>query len=241
MHVDPKLTAQIEPFDTFWEAPANIEKGYGTFGKFYERNYLKYMEIKPGDRVLVVSCGPGYFVDLLKKRGVDDVTGIDSNPDKIAYARARRLDCRVANAFAFLREHPGRYDVIFAEQELNHLTKPEILAFLALCRDSLRTGGQLAVHSLNGANPITGSEALAQNFDHYNTLTEYSLRQVLAHSGFRDITVFALNLYIFYENPANYVGMFLDSVIQMILRISFKFYGKTNRIFTKKIAAISRK
>jgi SAM-dependent methyltransferase len=173
--------------------------------------------------------------------GIGNVLGIDSDPDRIAYARARRLNCRVANAFAFLKDNPSVYDVIFAEQELNHLTKGEILQFLSLCRKSLKPGGTLAVHSLNGANPITGSEALSQNFDHYNTMTEYSLRQVLDHSGFKNITVFPLNLYIFYENPANYVGLFLDAVIQMVLRISFKFYGKTNRIFTKKIAAVCRK
>ncbi len=241
MQVDKKLTAQIEPFDTFWEAPANIEKGYDTFGKFYRRNYLKYMTIKPGDSVLVISCGPGYFVDLLKKMGVGSVLGIDADADKVAYAKARRLDCQVANAFTFLKDNPGAYDAIFAEQELNHLTKPEILRFLSLCHGSLKPGGLLAVHSLNGANPITGSEALAQNFDHYNTMTEYSLRQVLDYSGFKNITVFPLNLYIFYENPANYIGQFLDTIIQMILRISFKYYGKTNRIFTKKIAAVCRK
>jgi 2-polyprenyl-3-methyl-5-hydroxy-6-metoxy-1,4-benzoquinol methylase len=241
MQVDKKLTAQIEPFDTFWEAPPNIEKGYMSFGKFYQRNYMKYMNVKPGDHVLVISCGPGYFVDLLKNMGIGNVLGIDSDPDRIAYARARRLNCRVANAFAFLKDNPSVYDVIFAEQELNHLTKGEILQFLSLCRKSLKPGGTLAVHSLNGANPITGSEALSQNFDHYNTMTEYSLRQVLDHSGFKNITVFPLNLYIFYENPANYVGLFLDAVIQMVLRISFKFYGKTNRIFTKKIAAVCRK
>ena len=241
MQVDKKLTAQIEPFDTFWEAPSNIEKGYTSFGKFYQRNYLKYLQVKTGDNVLVISCGPGYFVDLLKNMGVGRVLGIDSDPDRIAYARARRLNCQVANAFSFLEEHHAAYDVIFAEQELNHLTKEEILLFLSLCRQSLKPGGMLAVHSLNGANPITGSEALAQNFDHYNTMTEYSLRQVLSFSGFRRITVFPLNLYIFYENPANYVGLFLDAVIQMVLRISFKFYGKSNRIFTKKIAAVCRK
>ena len=241
MQVDKNLTAQIEPFDSFWEAPANIEKGYVSFAKFYQRNYLKHLKLRPENQILVISCGAGYFLDLLKHMGINNVLGIDSDPDKIAYARARRLNCQVANAFAFLKKAPSLYDLIIAEQELNHLTKAEMLQFLALCGRCLKPGGTLAVHSLNGANPITGSEALAQNFDHYNTLTEYSLRQVLEYSGFTHITVFPLNLYIFYENPLNYVGKFLDAVIQIILRFSFKFYGKSNRIFSKKIAAICQK
>lgn len=97
------------------------------------------------------------------------------------------------------------------------------------------------MHSLNGANPITGSEALAQNFDHYNTLTEYSLKQILEHTGFRDIKVFPLKLYIFYKNPVNYIGLTLDLILNVLFRLSFLFYGKKNRLFSKKIGAIAYK
>lgn len=241
MQIDEKLTAQFEPFDSFWEAPNNIEKGYTSFDKFYRRNYLKHMLIKPEDKILVISCGPGYFVNLLRDLGMKNVLGIDSDAEKIAYARARRLNCKVAHALPMLEKNKDVYDVIIAEQEVNHLTKTEIRHFLSLCHTSLKPGGMLVVHSLNGANPVTGPEALAQNFDHYNTLTEISLKQVLAHSGFHRIDVFPLNLYIFFENPLNYIGLFLDAIIQMVLRVSFKFYGKTNRLFTKKIAAVCKK
>jgi hypothetical protein len=37
------LTAKIEPFDSFWEALENIERGYSSYYKFYKRNYLKYI------------------------------------------------------------------------------------------------------------------------------------------------------------------------------------------------------
>ena len=121
------------------------------------------------------------------------------------------------------------------------MTKNEILDFLKLCRDNLEEDGYICVHSLNGANPITGSEALSQNYNHYNTFTEYSLRQVLGYTGFRDIKVFPLNLYIFYENPVNYIGMILNSFLNVLFRIGFIFYGKDNKIFSKKIAAIGIK
>lgn len=241
MQIDQNLTARMEPFDSFWEAPANIEKGYQSFAKFYRRNYLKHVRLRPTDRVLAVSCGPGYFLDVLKKKGCRNAFGIDCDPRKIAYAKARRLDCEVVNAFAFLEKHPESYDMIFAEQEINHLTKSEILRFVSLCSRSLKPGGTLVVHSLNGANPITGSEALAQNFDHYNTFTEYSLKQILEHSGFGDIKVIPLQLYIFYENPVNYVGQLIDAILNICFRVGFIFYGKSNKLFTKKIAAIGRR
>ena len=235
------LTAIIEPFDSFWEAPENIEKGFDSFAKFYRNNYLKQ---HPGNRdakILVISCGYGYFVHLLKSVGYTTVSGIDSDPEKVRISTEKGLNCTVENAFAFLGNPRGSYDVIIAEQEINHLTKEEIIIFLNLCRKSLVMGGTLLVHSLNGANPITGSEALAQNFDHYNTFTEYSLRQVLEHTGFGEVNVFPLNLYVFYNNPLNYVALLADRLNTLLFRINFILYGKHNRIFTKKIAAVCRK
>lgn len=234
---DSDLTARMEPFDSFWEAPHDIEKGYGTFGAFYRHNYLRHVPPDKDSRILVVSCGPGYFVNLLVERGYRNVTGIDSFPDKVAFARSRGLECQVARAFAYLDAAEEPFDAIIAEQELNHLTKSEILAFLGACRDNLAEGGTLIVHTINGANPLTGSESRAGNFDHYCSFTEYSLRQVLEHAGFRDIEVFALNLYVFYKNPLNYVAMAVDWFNRMIFRLNFILVGKSAKIFSKKIAA----
>ena len=233
-----QLTAQIEPFDSFWEGPAEIQKGYTTLFEFYRRNYLPHLPSGRDARVLVVSCGPGYFVDMLVRHGYTQATGIDSDPAKIAHAQERKLDCRCERAFPFLAGNPGEFDAIFCEQELNHLTKSEMLQFLELCRRALRPGGTLIVHGLNGANPITGSEALAQNFDHYNTFTEYTLRQVLEHSHFTGIRVLPLNLYVFYRNPFNWVAWAAAGLLSLGFRLAFILYGKQNRIFTKKIAAV---
>jgi 2-polyprenyl-3-methyl-5-hydroxy-6-metoxy-1,4-benzoquinol methylase len=236
-----ELTAKIESFDSFWEAPEDIEKGYSSFYQFYKANYLKYIPENKQVAILVISCGPGYFVDLLTKHGYSNVVGIDSCPEKVKYATERNLNCQVEEAFPFLENKQDHFDVIFCEQEINHLTKDEILIFLQLCRDSLRRHGMLIVHALNGANPITGAEALAQNFDHYNTFTEYTMRQVFKYSGFTDIQVVPLNLYVFYKNPLNYVLIVLDKIYTLFFRISFMLYGKSNTIFTKKIAGICKK
>ena len=235
-----QLAAMFEPFDSFWEAPDDIESGYDSFKRFYRDNYLHRLPKDRNARILCVSCGPGYLVELLTGEGYSDVLGIDSFPDKIAFAEKRGLPCKVAFAFEFLEQATEPYDVIFCEQELNHLTRQEIMDFLNLCRSHLRPGGTLACFALNGANPITGAEALAQNFDHFNTFTEYSMRQVLEHSGFVDIDVFGLNLYVYYRNPVNYVAMFAAWALSAAFRACFILYGKKNRIFTKKFAATCR-
>jgi SAM-dependent methyltransferase len=233
---DDELTARMEPFDSFWEAPRNIEKGYRRFRKFYSHNYLRHIPPQRDVRILVISCGPGYFVNLLVDRGYKNVVGIDSFPEKVTWAERRGLPCRVARAFRFLGENPP-WDVIFAEQEINHLTKGEILAFLALCRRKLVPGGTLVVHSINGTSPLTGAESRAGNFDHYNSFTEYSLRQVLEYTGFERISVFPLNLYVFWSNPLNYAAWVIDRINTLLFRVNFILVGKRARIFTKKLGA----
>jgi 2-polyprenyl-3-methyl-5-hydroxy-6-metoxy-1,4-benzoquinol methylase len=236
-----ELTAKIEPFDSFWEAPEDIEKGYDSFYKFYKYNYLKYIPKDKNAKILIISCGPGYFVNTLNKEGYKRVLGIDSFPEKITHAQKRNLNCQVATAFEFLEGSEEPYDVIFCEQELNHLTKQEILEFLNLCWGKLKGGGTLLVHALNGANPITGAEALAQNFDHYNTFTEYTMKQALEYSNFENIKVIPLNLYVFWTNPLNYVLMVVSALYTLFFRLSFILYGKKNRLFTKKIGAVCAK
>jgi len=235
------LTAQIEPFDSFWEGPENVEKGYKSFYRFYKDNYRKYLPADRSARVLVISCGPGYFVNLLVKEGYKNVQGIDSYEDKILHAKAHGLPCEQASAFDYLEDSTEPYDAIICEQELNHLTKDEIIEFLELCWSNLKPGAVLISHALNGANPITGSEALAQNFDHYNTFTEYTMRQILQHTNFEAIKVIPLNLYVFWTNPLNYALIVMSALYTLFFRISFIMYGKTNKLFTKKIAAIAYK
>jgi 2-polyprenyl-3-methyl-5-hydroxy-6-metoxy-1,4-benzoquinol methylase len=231
----------MEPFDSFWEAPDDLEKGYKTLYQFYKHNYLKHLPPNQNARILVVSCGPGYFVNMLSKEGYTNVLGIDSDPQKVQHARAKGLDCVAEAAFPFLQQNLNAFDAIFCECEINHLTKEEVLEFLQLCRESLKEGGTIIFHSINGANPITGMELFALNFDHYHSFTEYSLRQVLQYTNFREIKVVPLKLYVFYSNPLNYVGMAVDGMLNLTFKVLFKFYGKSNRIFTKKIAAVARK
>lgn len=233
-----RLSARVEPFDSFWEGPTDVDPGYRTFGEFYRSNYLGRMPAERDARVLVISCGPGYFVNLLMEEGYTNVVGIDSDPDKVEHAIKRGLKCRVSAAWDELRHDQDPYDAIICEQELNHLTKDEMVAFLELVRTRLTIGGRLICHGLNGANPIVGAETLAQNFDHFNTFTAYSLRQVLKYTGFEDVEIFGLHLYVFYKNPMNYVAWAISAILAVAFRILFVLYGKSNRIFTKKIAAV---
>ncbi len=233
-----RMAARLEPFDSYWQAPADVDKGYAKFAAYYRANYLPHLPANRSSRILVVSCGPGYLVSLLQQAGYANVVGIDSDPAKIAHARRRSLPCDISEAFAFLEQNREPFDVIIPEQELNHLTLDEQLEFLGLCRRSLKPGGLMVVYGLNGANPLVGSENLAHNIDHFNTFTDYSLKQVLQLAGFERIKVMPLKLYVFWKNPLNYVGLAVTSVLELFFRACFVLYGKDVKILTKKLAAV---
>lgn len=235
------LSARLEPFDSYWQAPDDVEKGYTSFYQYYKVNFLPHIPPDRGAKVLVVSCGPGYLVKLLVDQGYSGVLGIDSDPEKVAHAVRHGLDCRTETAFEFVEAHADSFDVIVCEQELNHLTKAEMIEWLRLCRAALRPGGTVVVYGLNGANPITAPDALAHNIDHFHTFTDYSLQQALEIAGFERVKPFGLELYVFYTNPLNYVGLAITGFLHFTFKVLFKLYGKKAEIFTKKIGAVARR
>lgn len=237
-----KLAARLEPFDSYWQAPADVASGYKSFSAYYRANYLSRLPANRDAKILVISCGPGYLVNLLIEVGYRQVVGIDSDAGKVAHARARNLPCEVAEVFPYLgQRQTAEFDCIVPEQELNHLTMDETIAFLELCRGALRPGGRVIVYAMNGANPLVGSENLAHNIDHFYNLTEYSIGQVLQIAGFQNVQPFALKLYVFWKNPLNYVGLIVTGALELGMKLIFKLYGKKVSIVSKKIAAMAER
>ena len=233
-----KLSARLEPFDSYWQAPEDVESGYQSFAAYYRANYLEHLPSDHSARILVISCGPGYLVDVLLKAGYRNVLGIDSDPSKVEHALKRKLPCEAVEAFPYLEKLEREFDVIIPEQELNHLTYDETLEFLRMCHRALKPGGRIILYAINSANPLVGSENRAQNIDHFYTVTEYSIAQLLRLGGFTDIKPFALKLYVFWRNPLNYVGLAVTTVLEAMLRVIFMLYGKKVKILSKKIGAV---
>ena len=97
-----RLSARLEPFDSYWQTPDDVDAGFKSFYEYYRQNYLPRLPKDLDTKILVISCGPGYLVNLLSDVGYKDVLGIDSDQEKIKPAVARGLNCRAAQAFPFL-------------------------------------------------------------------------------------------------------------------------------------------
>jgi hypothetical protein len=55
-----QLAARLEPFDSFWQAPDDVESGYAKFDAYYRANFLPLLPEDRNADILVVSCGSGF-------------------------------------------------------------------------------------------------------------------------------------------------------------------------------------
>ena len=107
--------------------------------------------VQPGQRVLDVGCGTGYFAVLLARAVGPEglVVGIDPSPEMITYAsrkagRVRNCQFRVgtAESLDLPAEH---FDVVVSSLVLHHLPEDLRMPALREMRRVLRPGGKLLV------------------------------------------------------------------------------------------------
>lgn len=236
-----ELTAIHSPFTTFCEGPEDIEGGYKLYFLFHTKNYFHRMPEDKDAEILVVSSGVGYFQYTLKEWEYRNVAGIDSDQIKVEYAKNKGYNSKCINCFDFLEQTENKYDLIFAEQEVNHLTRDEFILFLKLCHNALKPNGKVIINAANCANPLIATEYPGNNIDHYTSFTENNLRQYFSLVPFKEVEVFPHDFYVLKNNPLNYVAKAVVGIIHKLLKIIFSMYGKHNSIFTKRLGVVAIK
>lgn len=155
-----------------WDEPAfsermlreHLDQGHGAASRqrpeiLRQADWLwERLDLRPGARLLDITCGPGLYSVEFARRGVE-VTGIDFGPASIYYAReladaqglADRCRFIQADVRAELPRHAGQgYDAaLFIYGQLAVFTRAEAAALLAGAAQALRPGGRLALELLN--------------------------------------------------------------------------------------------
>ena len=115
------------------------------------RNLAAAAGIQPGDRVLDVGCGTGYFVRMLSElvgpRG--SVVGVDAAPEMVGYASSRsrpaaNVTFEVGGAGA-LSFPDSSFDVVVSSLTMHHVAAAEQLPAVREMRRVLKPGGRLLI------------------------------------------------------------------------------------------------
>jgi len=124
------------------------------FGGTRRRSYRRLLGasgVRPGDHVLDIGCGPGFFARMLAETvgSEGSVIGVDAAPEMIVYAgrKARRLaNCSFQPGAAESLAFPdASFDVVVSSLMMHHLPSEFRLQAAREMRRVLRPGGRLLV------------------------------------------------------------------------------------------------
>ena len=183
------------------------------------------LSARPGERVLDVGCGSGFYVtELLDRVGREgSVTGVDSAPAMLAVA-AKRAEGRDNVAFyeadaTNLPVPDGTFDAALSVQVLEYV--PDATAALAEMHQALRPGGRVVIWDVDWATVswhTTDHARMRRLLDAWDRhLTHPSLPQTLAprlrEAGFSDVTMAGHTFATTALDPETYGGAFTPLIV----------------------------
>lgn len=162
---------------------------YDFLEKIYVKKFASFLPYDKNSTIIDVACGAGHFLYFLKKNNYKNIHGIDLSKEQIEYANKIGLtEVEVADLFYYLPQYPEKYDMIIANDIIEHLTKDEILKFLDTLYAALKPGGTILIGTVNAAS-LFGTAAVYVDFTHEQGFTPISLSQVLRVCNFENVQV----------------------------------------------------
>ena len=181
-------------FDEYYDS---VFKHSNTFTKaeyeehyaFYEMNYEKLLPSDSTSNILDIGCGTGHFLYFLKRKKYQNFLGVDVSKQQVDFCK-KNVTERVQHhdTFDYLENKKNAFDVIVANDLIEHIPKDRIIPLLILIKEALTSTGVFIARTPNLGNPFSLRLRYA-DFTHEVGLTEKSLYQVLWSAGFRDIQI----------------------------------------------------
>lgn len=147
----------------------------------YQQKYVNLFQ--EGERVLDLGCGEGFFLELLRGRGVAGV-GVDIYADAIEQAKRKGLDVRQADAVTFVTETAEQYDGVFMAHLIEHLSLENVEPFLRQCHKILRPNGRLIVITPNTFDLDVLTERFWSDMTHKWPYPPRLLEALITDAGF---------------------------------------------------------
>lgn len=204
---------------TLWQYTHSLSRSeYEYLRKVYRRRFAPFLPQDKGSRIIDIACGAGHFLYFLQKEGYSSARGIDISEEQLEVARRMGVEhVEVADFMSFLPLHREEFDLISANDVIEHMKKDEVMELLDLVYAAVKQGGTVLMQTPN-AGSLFGSRGAFVDFTHVTPFTAESLGQVLRVAGFEIVNVYG-------EGPvAHSLGSAVRAVLWKLVKNIMKGY-----------------
>jgi len=176
---------------TRWQYAHSLSKEeYGLYAKVSKKRFEAFLPENKEAKIIDIACGSGHFLYFLQKEGYTNTLGIDLSEELIEIAQKMCVkNLQKADLFEFLPDNPQSFDMVIANDIIEHFKKEEVLKFLDIVYQALRPGGQVLLSTPNPQS-LFGAKVVFIDFTHEQGFTPSSLSQVMRVCNFQDVTIY---------------------------------------------------
>jgi O-antigen chain-terminating methyltransferase len=139
--------------------------------------------------VLDVGCGRGEFLELLAEVGVE-AQGIDVDSELVKSAAGRGLNVVEDDGLRYLSNVEDRsLGGLVLIQVIEHFSAQQIVDFVALAADKLRSGGRILVETVNPQSLYVFAHALFLDPTHLRPVHPAYLAFLFREAGFAEVDI----------------------------------------------------
>ena len=188
----------------------------------------------PGDKTLPIAelaCGHGSFLHWLKGCGYTNITGVDSSPEQLEFARMVGVSVEEGDVNAWLASQDNnRFATIIAIDLIEHLPKDEFMCLLHQAHAALLPGGALISRLPNGESPFVGKN-LFNDVTHVwtytpNAMNSLALMHGFSTASFRDESADAIRDHRWLKVPlAKMCTLILRAMARMATRETIQYWS----------------
>jgi len=155
-----------------------------TYGSSVNNFFLDVIRSAQPKRIVEIGCGAGFSIVFLRQHGFV-VTGVD--PSDYSQQWSERLGFQLIKGFFqkdFLEFQP---DFVYCNDVFEHV--PHVESFSKTVFECLGDGGVFCFATTNSSRSIAIGDISMLEHQHVNMFTERSIRLILNHAGFSQVTI----------------------------------------------------
>lgn len=230
--MEDKYAKLHEEYHTKVYSQTNVLDGvFRNACEMYRRMYKMLMPDDKDAAIIDIACGAGQFIRYCLNEGFWNTRGVELSKGQVAYCETHIPGKVVlANGFDVLAEYTSTFDLIVANDFIEHLPKNKGIEFVGLAHQALKPGGRLILKTGNMA-AFGGLVIWCNGLDHECGYTERSLRALLDIWDFEQIEIIPYR-------ERRWLYNFSQKMFHMVLRMMYRYLyaGAYPKCYTKIIA-----